>query len=170
MQRYVGAAFARFAAGRPVIMQPLPYSYRTDPAVPPFADDRAIIIFDGHCVLCSSFAQFVLKEDRRARFRLLAAQSDLGHALYRHFGLDPVNYDTYILLQDGEAHFRSEASIRILAGLGGVWLLLAKSARLVPAPLRDGFYNVIARNRLRWFGRRAQCYLPNPAQAERFLS
>jgi predicted DCC family thiol-disulfide oxidoreductase YuxK len=151
-------------------VQRLPYEYRTDPAVPRFADDHAIIVFDGRCVLCSSFAQFILKEDRHARFRLLAAQSDLGSALYRHFGLDPVNYDTYVLLQDGKAFFRSEASMRILEGLGGAWSLLAKTARLVPAPLRDSFYNVIARNRLRWFGTRAQCFMPGPSQADRFLS
>jgi predicted DCC family thiol-disulfide oxidoreductase YuxK len=164
------ARFRHSPSGRPASMQRLPYDYRADPAVSCFADDRPVIIFDGHCVFCSSFAQFILKKDRRARFRLLAAQSDLGRALYRHFDLDPVSYDTYVLLQDGEAYFRSEASIRILVGLGGGWSLLAKAARLVPAPLRDAFYNVIARNRLRWFGVRAQCYLPAPSQADRFLS
>jgi predicted DCC family thiol-disulfide oxidoreductase YuxK len=151
-------------------MQRLPYDYRTDPAVPRFADDRAVIVFDGHCVLCSGFAQFILKHDRDGRFRLLAAQSDLGRALYRHFGLDPVNYDTYVLLLDGNAFFRSDAAIRILYGLGGGWSLLAMTARIIPAPLRDAVYNVIARNRLRWFGSRAQCFLPEPSQADRFLS
>lgn len=151
-------------------MQRLPYEYRDDPAVPRFADDHPVIIFDGNCVLCSSFAQFILKEDRRARFRLLAAQSELGTSLYRHFGLDPVNYDTYVLLQDGKAYFRSQASIRILDELVGAWSLVAKSARLVPAPVRDALYNAIARNRLRWFGSRAQCYRPAPSQADRFLS
>ncbi len=92
-----------------------------------------------------------------------------ARALYRHFGLDPVNYDTYVLLQDGNAYFRSDASLRILNGLGGGWSLLATSARIIPAPLRDSFYNVIARNRLRWFGTRAQCFLPAPSQADRFL-
>jgi predicted DCC family thiol-disulfide oxidoreductase YuxK len=151
-------------------MQRLPYAYRADPAVPDFADNHAIVVFDGRCVLCSSFAQFILKHDRDARFRLLAAQSDLGNALYRHFDLDPVNYETYVLLQDGKAYLRSEASIRILEGLGGAWPLLAKSARFIPAPLRDSIYNVIARNRLRWFGTRAQCYRPEPSQRDRFLS
>jgi predicted DCC family thiol-disulfide oxidoreductase YuxK len=118
----------------------------------------------------SSFAQFILRKDRHARFRLLAAQSELGSALYRHFGLDPVSYETYVLLQDGKAYFRSEASIRIVDGLGGAWSLFATLARLVPASLRDALYNVIARNRLRWFGAREQCYLPEPSQADRFLS
>ena len=151
-------------------MQRAPYEYRADPVVPGFADERFVIVFDGKCVLCSSFAQFILRKDRHARFRLLAAQSELGSALYWHFGLDPVSYETYVLLQDGKAYFRSEASIRIVDGLGGAWSLFATLARLVPASLRDALYNVIARNRLRWFGAREQCYLPEPSQADRFLS
>ena len=151
-------------------MQRAPYEYRADPAVPRFADDRPVIVFDGKCVLCSSFAQFILQEDRRACFRLLAAQTALGNALYTHFGLDPVKYETYVLLHEGEAYFRSEASIRILHGLGAPWSLLATLARLVPAYLRDALYDVIARNRLRWFGARELCYLPDPSHAERFLS
>ena len=151
-------------------MQRAPYDYRADPAAPRFADDRPVIVFDGKCVLCSSFAQFILRKDHDARFRLLAAQSELGSALYQHFGLDPVRYETYVLLQEGKAYFRSEASIRILDGLGGAWSLFATLARLVPASLRDALYDVIARNRLRWFGTREQCYLPGPSQADRFLS
>ena len=151
-------------------MQPAPYQYRADPAVPRFADDRPVIVFDGQCVLCSWFAQFILRNDHRAHFRLLAAQSELGDALYRHFGLDPVHYETYVLLQDGKAYFRSEASLRILDGLGVPWSVLAASARLVPSALRDAVYNVIARNRLRWFGTRPRCYRPEPSQADRFLS
>ena len=151
-------------------MQRAPYDYRADPAVPRFADDRPVIVFDGKCVLCSSFAQFILRKDHDARFRLLAAQSELGSALYQHFGLDPVRYETYVLLQEGKAYFRSEASIRVLDGLGWAWSLFATLARLVPASLRDALYDVIARNRLRWFGTREQCYLPGPSQADRFLS
>ena len=65
-------------------------------------------------------------------FRLLAAQSPIGGALYRHFGLDPVQFGTYILLQDGRAFLRSEASIRILRGLGLPWRL-AVLARVISA-------------------------------------
>ena len=60
------------------------FSYRDDPAVPAFPDDRPLIVFDGVCVLCSASARFVLRHDEAGRFRLTAAQSSVGQALYRH--------------------------------------------------------------------------------------
>jgi predicted DCC family thiol-disulfide oxidoreductase YuxK len=68
-----------------------PFSYRDDPAVPDFPDDRPIIIFDGHCGLCSNWAQFVMRHDPKKRFKLLAAQSPLGQILYEHYELDPID-------------------------------------------------------------------------------
>jgi len=147
-----------------------PYDYRADPAVPHFADDRPIIIFDGKCVLCSSFARFVLRADRDRRFRFLAAQTPVGTALYKHFGLDPVDYETNILLADGEVFLKSEGSLRILARLPAPWPVVAFVGRLVPRPLRDGLYDFVARHRLQWFGSRATCYLPDPAHADRFIA
>jgi len=146
-----------------------PFSYRDDPVVPHFPDDRPIIVFDGKCVLCSRFAQFVMRRDRDAKFRLLAAQSPLGDALYRHFELDPVNYETYILLQNGVAYLRSEAAIRILEGLSLPWRL-ASICRVCPLSVRDRLYDFVARHRLSWFGARAICYVANAAEADRFLS
>ena len=145
-----------------------PFDYRTDPAVPQFPDDRPIIVFDGKCVLCSGFAQFVLRTDRAGRFRLSAAQSEIGEALYRHFDLDPVSYETYILLDNGVAYFRSEAAIRILEGLGGAWRIAALG-RLCPLSIRNGIYDLIARHRLAWFGARQTCYVPDSKYADRFL-
>jgi len=146
-----------------------PYSYRSDPAVPPFPDDRPIIIFDGYCALCSGWANFVLRHDRRSVFRLLRAQSTLGHSLYVHYGLDPDDYETNILIADGRALFKSESSIRMLEGLGWPWKLAAVF-RILPRVVRDPMYNLIARNRLRFFGKRATCYLPQKQYADRFLA
>lgn len=145
------------------------FSYRSDPAVPAFPDDRPIIIFDGKCVLCSGFARFVMRTDRNRRFRLLAAQTPLGETLYRHFGLDPVDYETSILLADGRAWLKSEGSIRIFERLGFPWSLMAL-ARLLPLPLRDRLYGMVARNRLRWFGGRQSCFAPDASEADRFLA
>src|SRR5258708_38432402 len=100
-----------------------PYSYRRDAAVPRFPHDRPIILFDGHCALCSGWARFVLRPDRTGIYRLLPAQTALGCALYVHYGLDPEDYETNILLADRAAWFKSESSIRMAEGLGWPWCL-----------------------------------------------
>ena len=146
-----------------------PYSYRDDPAVPPFADDKPIIIFDGYCALCSGWAAFVLRHDRAGKYRLLSAQSSLGHALYMHYGLDPQDYQTNILIEDGVASFKSEGSIRMAEGLGFPWRL-AGILRILPLAWRDRLYETVARNRLKWFGKRATCYRPDPRFAGRFIA
>ena len=135
------------------------YSYRADPAVPSFPDDRPIVVFDGYCALCTGCARFVLRHDPAAKFRLLAAQSTLGHALYEHYGLDPQDDETTILIADGIAWFKSEAAIRIAESLGWPWSVIG-CLRVCPRSARDVAYDVIARNRLRLFGRRTSCYAP----------
>jgi predicted DCC family thiol-disulfide oxidoreductase YuxK len=144
------------------------YSYRSDKAVPPFPDDRPIVVFDGHCVLCSGFAQFILKADRARSFRLMAAQTPLGAALYCHYGLAPIDYESNILIEGGLAWTKSEGTIRIFERLGLPWSLVA-IARLLPRAARDRLYDIVARNRLRWFGKREICYRADPAEADRFL-
>jgi predicted DCC family thiol-disulfide oxidoreductase YuxK len=149
-------------------MSTSPYSYRRDPAVPAFPDDRPIIVFDGYCVLCSGWAKFVIRHDPRATYRLLAAQSPLGRALYVHYGLNPDVQETNILIAEGRAWFKSEGSIRMFEGLGLPWSLV-RIVRLLPAGLRDTAYQTVARNRFRWFGTRATCFVPTPEIRARFL-
>jgi predicted DCC family thiol-disulfide oxidoreductase YuxK len=144
------------------------FSYRQDPTVPHFPDDRPIIIFDGHCVLCSGWANFVLQHDRSGKYRLLAAQSPLGRALYIHLGLDPDEYQTNILLADGIAWLKSEGSIRMAEGLGFPWSM-ATAFRIMPHSVRDWLYGLVARHRFRLFGRRQSCYLPTLRFRDRFL-
>ena len=146
-----------------------PYSYRGDRSVAAFPDDRAIIIFDGYCVLCSGWARFVMRHDPQATYRLLAAQSPLGDALYRHYGLDPADYETHILIADGVAWFETEGAIRILEGLDPPWSL-ARILRVVPRALRDKMYRSIATNRFRLFGRRETCFVAAPEMKQRFLA
>ena len=146
-----------------------PYSYRDDPAVPPFPDEKPIIVFDGLCAFCSAWVGFVLRHDKRAHYRLLAAQSDLGRALYIHYGLDPVDYETNLLVSGGRLFVKSEGSIRMAEGLGFPWRL-AGLVRVLPLPLRDRLYEWVARNRFRWFGRRDECYMPRPGDRARFLA
>jgi predicted DCC family thiol-disulfide oxidoreductase YuxK len=145
-----------------------PYVYRSDPAVPPFPDDRPLIVFDGYCGLCSRLVQFVLRHDRKRVHRLLAAQTPLGDALYNHFGLTVGDYETFIVIADGKAYFASEAGLVLFRALGAPWSWLYPLI-VVPSGIRDRIYLWIAHNRMRFFGRTDTCYLPGPEHADRFL-
>jgi predicted DCC family thiol-disulfide oxidoreductase YuxK len=118
-----------------------------------------IILFDGVCVLCSRWYRFVTARDRRRRFRFVAIQSAEGRVFAEQFGIDPDHPETFILVADGKALVRSDAALRILAELPyWRWTVLL---RVIPFRLRDALYDVIARNRYRWFGRLDVCVLPD---------
>ena len=144
------------------------WSWRDDPAVPAFPDEHPLILFDGECVLCSANAQFVLRHDRKRRFRLTTAQGPLGQALYRHFGLSQTDFETMLLIEDGRVRRDSDGVIAISEGLGWPWRI-AGVLRVLPAPLRDRLYRLVARNRYRLFGRRATCWVPSAPVADRIV-
>jgi predicted DCC family thiol-disulfide oxidoreductase YuxK len=144
------------------------YSYRSDPALPTFPDDKGLIVFDGVCVLCSGFARFILKRDRNFAFRLTTAQSPLGQALYRHYGLDASEFESNLVLVDGRAYAKLDTVAVVAERLGGPWRVLAL-LRLLPHTLGDWVYDRVARNRYALFGRTERCMLPPPEWRERFI-
>jgi predicted DCC family thiol-disulfide oxidoreductase YuxK len=122
----------------------------------------AILFYDGLCVLCDGFASFVAARDVKNVFRLEPLQGDVaksripGHARAAADG----SAGSIVLCVDGETFLKSEAVLRLLSGLGGGWKLAAALLRLVPRFVRDAVYDLVARNRSRWFGRRATCRIP----------
>ena len=131
-------------------------------------EESPIIVFDAECVLCSANARFVLRNDRRRRFRLASMQGEVGAGLYRRFGIDPADPESLIVVAEGRALRDTEALFAIWSGLGWPWRALAV-LRVVPRFVRDPAYRLVARNRYRLFGRRSSCWLPSPEHADRLL-
>lgn len=131
-------------------------------------DQPATILFDAECVLCSANAQFVLKHDRKRRFRLASMQGETGAALFRKFGLDPADPESIIVVRGDQALRDSDAVLAIYAGLGWPWRAV-EILKALPRALRDPAYRWIARNRYRIFGRRETCWVPPPDYADRVL-
>jgi predicted DCC family thiol-disulfide oxidoreductase YuxK len=127
-----------------------------------------VVVFDGVCRLCSGWVQFLLRHDRSGRIRFAPMQGLTGRALLQQHGLDPDDPLSFLWVESGRGYRNSDAILRIVDGLGGAWRLL-RILRLLPRPLRDTGYRLIARNRYRWFGRRDACLLPDEAVAARFL-
>lgn len=133
--------------------------------MPDFPQDKPLFLFDGHCVLCSRGARFLLRH-APGRLYFASAQSPLGEALYAHFREDADR--TYLLVIDGKAYPKSDGYLRLARYLGGWWRIGLPLA-LFPRRLRDRAYDRIARNRYRWFGQVEQCALLTPEQRSQML-
>jgi predicted DCC family thiol-disulfide oxidoreductase YuxK len=138
---------------------------------------QSILFFDGECVLCNGFADFVKAHDRKARFRLASLQGETARAMGAAEALShgpsraeggSGRFETVLLWEGGRWYRRSDAALRAMAGLDGAWAL-SRSLLLIPRFLRDAVYVVIARNRYRWFGKREACRVPAPWEGDRFL-
>lgn len=144
------------------------YSYRADETVPEFEDDHPIMVFDGYCGLCSGFIDFILKHDPNGALKFLPAQSEIGESLFAHYGLKSTDYDTVLLIENGQLYTKMKASLKIIIGMGGIWRVAALGL-LLPKFLANPLYDVIARNRIKWFGARDTCRLPTANEKTRFL-
>lgn len=124
-----------------------------------------IVMFDGHCNLCNGAVQWIIRRDKRARFRFASLQSGFAKAaLYDERNLP----DSVVLVHKGNVRTRSAAALAIARGLGLPWSL-ATVFWIVPSPVRDLIYMWIAKNRYRWFGKRDACMVPTKELRSRFF-
>jgi predicted DCC family thiol-disulfide oxidoreductase YuxK len=131
-------------------------------------DTRLIILFDGVCNLCNAGIQSVVKKDKKRKFRFASLQGEKGQALLREFNLAGPHLDSFVLIEGDKAYTRSTAALRIAKLTGGFWKILY-GLIIVPRFIRDAVYNLIARNRYRWFGKKEECMIPTPELRDRFL-
>jgi len=138
----------------------------------PGSEGRPIVLFDGVCNLCAGAVRFIIRRDRRGRFRFASLQSDVGRRLLAATGVEPPAPGepprSLILFAGGKVYRSSTAALLILAGLGRAWPFVA-TLLVIPAPLRHLVYRFVARNRYRWFGRETACELPRNEESWRFI-
>ena len=128
----------------------------------------SIIVFDGHCVLCSGVFRFVIKHDRRQQFQFLIAQSELGEAVYAATGRKSEDFDTNLVFINGRMYERLDAFAAVMREIGGIWTLFSW-VHLLPEFLKNFVYFSIARNRYRLFGRTEACMVPTAQLKARFV-
>lgn len=130
--------------------------------------ENPIILFDGVCNFCNASVLFVLKRDKKAVLRFAPLQSPAGRRILERYHFPTDDFDTMLLVESDRIYMRSSAALRIVKALGGLWFLLY-ACILIPKPVRDLLYNVIARNRYKWFGKRETCMIPTPEMKTRFI-
>jgi predicted DCC family thiol-disulfide oxidoreductase YuxK len=126
-----------------------------------------IILFDGNCNFCNYWVNFVLKRDKQQVFKFASLNSEIGNKLKLQHQI-PATIDSIVLIKNDDVFIKSRAAIEIARNLSGWWFLLVVF-RIVPTFVRDAVYDVVAKNRYRWFGK-SVCELPQKLEYKtRFL-
>lgn len=132
-------------------------------------DGKHIILFDGVCNFCNDSVRFVMKRDKKDLYRYASLQSDLGQKMTDERGIDTTEIDSTILIIPDEAYYiKSDAALQISKNLTGLYPILSLFS-IIPSSIRDFFYDIIARNRYKWFGKKEACPMPSPEERSKFL-
>lgn len=129
---------------------------------------KYIVLFDGVCNLCNGLVQFVIKKDKKAKFRMGSLQSESGQKLLKKYDLPVHDYESFVYIKEGQVYLKSSGALHVLKDLGGAWRLCFVLI-IIPKPIRDFFYGLIAKNRYSFFGKRTVCMMPTPELQSRFL-
>ncbi len=127
-----------------------------------------LILFDGVCNFCNSSINFIIDHDPEKNFKFAPLQSDLGQSILKQFNKNTADFDSVILLKNNQLYQKSEAAIEIARHLSGAWKYLSVFG-ILPGFFLNFFYDIIAKNRYRIFGKTETCRMPTPELRERFL-
>ena len=127
-----------------------------------------LILFDGVCIFCNFWVDFVIKRDKKDIFRFAALQSETGEKYLKQSGLSVADFKTFVLI-DGENYYtKSTAALKVIRELKS-WLKIFYPLIMLPQFFRDFFYDLIARNRYKIFGKRDVCRIPTAEEKKKFL-
>jgi predicted DCC family thiol-disulfide oxidoreductase YuxK len=131
-------------------------------------NENPVVFFDGVCNYCNYWVNFAIKRDRKKKLKFTTLQGETAKQLLQQYHINPTSLSSVILIDKSKAYTQSSAAIRICRHLDGGWKLFF-GLIIIPKFIRDFFYNIIARNRYQWFGKRNECMVPAPELRERFL-
>ena len=131
--------------------------------------NKKIILFDGVCNLCNDSVQLIIERDKNDVFRFASLQSEVGQKLTIERGIDPEAMNSIILIEPGIAYYeKSTAALEISKHLTGGYSLL-RYFSFLPEGFRNGVYDIIAKNRYKWFGKKDECMIPTAELKAKFL-
>lgn len=128
---------------------------------------EAIILFDGICNLCNSSVQFIIKREPTGYFKFASLQSEVGQRLLKQYEVSK-QIDSLIVIEKQKVYIKSSAALQISRKLNGFWRYIS-ILRILPPLFRDFLYDLVAKNRYNWFGKRESCMLPTAEMKKRFL-
>jgi len=130
------------------------------------ASKKSIVFFDGVCSLCNAFVDFLIARDKHDRLQFASLQSETAKKeLDVQF---TAKLSTIVMLEEEKIHLESDAALHAIASLGGAWKIVLV-LKVLPRFIRNAFYQFVARNRYKWFGKQ-ECRIPTAEEQSKILS
>ena len=127
---------------------------------------KHIVFFDGICTLCNNFVDTLIKIDKNNVLQYASLQGNTAAEYLKNTNTAALK--TVVYYSDGQLFIKSDAVLEILASIGGIWKL-AIVLKIIPKQIRDYVYDVIAKNRLKWFGQKQTCRMPTTMDKGKIL-
>jgi predicted DCC family thiol-disulfide oxidoreductase YuxK len=131
-------------------------------------ENNTLILFDGVCNFCNSSINFIIKRDKKNYFKFSPHQSEYSKNILLLNNLKSENFESIILYENNKLYQKSTAALRIAKHLSGLWKL-SYVFIIIPPFIRNFAYDIIAKNRYKWFGKREECMIPDAKMREKFL-
>ncbi len=125
-------------------------------------------MFDAECILCNKSVQYILKHDSKKIFQFASLQSDFGQQTLKKYNLPTDSYSTVLFLQDEKLFSKSTAALRAFSMLSA-FRKIALCLLIIPTPIRDLVYTIIAKNRKRFFKNEISCLIPTEELKDKML-
>ena len=132
-------------------------------------ENKLIILFDGVCNLCIGSIQFIIKKDSKDIFRLAPIQSVVGQKIIKKYSIDISKKDSIVLINGNNVKYQSTAVLSVLYKLKTFWRILL-FLYIIPYPIRDYIYSLVAKSRYSLFGKQHTCIVPNKNIKSKFLN
>lgn len=127
-----------------------------------------VVLFDGVCNVCNGSVKFIIKRDLSARIHFASLQSAYGQNQLKKFGLPQEGFHSMIVIDHDKVYQQSDAVLEIVKHLKKPWSIFF-AFKIIPSFIRNGVYQLIAKNRYKFFGRQDQCMIPSPEVKARFV-
>ena len=131
-------------------------------------ESNNILLFDGVCNLCNNTVKFVIRQDKKALIKFASLQSPFGQKILLEHQLSNSRFDSFVYVKKEGIFLKSTAALNLMRDIGGVWTFFYAFI-IIPRSIRDFVYDMVAKNRYRWFGKQPSCIIPSAEIKARFL-
>ena len=123
------------------------------------SENNAVILFDGVCNYCNRWVNFYIRHDKKNKLRFATLQSEIAKELLKKYNINAADLNSVVFIENNKAYVKSSAGLRPFKYLNGLYPFFY-SWLIVPAFIRNFFYDIIAGNRYKWWGKKETCMVP----------